>query len=253
MTEKLQNILVKNWEQMTLTEKKNICGEHFDAETQICDDIPSYCPTNYGGMRKELYKIFYNVFIIKKKFKTSDPLIIENASIQAHGKPLSINLNRRKIDYDMGGHPYKTLKTILPQLFEQKQYIEFNDMLGKNFFANLKQQPVPEFVILYSRDSLDESNKQPLKQIQLRKDKESFNYVLRAAVLIYEDENNESGHAVAGLFCDDEYYIFDSNNILLRMDWTSPDHSKYIKKVNKMHDCEYFYVMADYAIYVKED
>jgi len=254
MTEKIQNILVYNWEQMTLQDKQIICGKHFDADQQICDDIPSYCPSDYGGMRKELYKIFYNVFIKKRKLKTSDPLIIENASIQALGKPLRKDLNKREKIYNMGARPSNTLITILQELFEDEQYLEFEDMIGIKFDVKLtRQQLLPEFIILYAKISSANRYRKPLKRIQLRKDNKTFNYVLRAAALAYLYKRKKGGHAVAGLFCDDEYYVFDSNNILLRMDWTRPNHSEYIKILNKEHDDELFYSQAEYAIYVKED
>jgi hypothetical protein len=251
MTERIQRILVNNWERMTLNDKKIICGEQFDANQQICDDIPSYCPKHYGGMRKELYKIFYNVFIKKNKIKTSAPYIIENASLDARGKPLIRNLKIREMMYK-GEHPEKTLNTVLLELFEEEQYLEFENMLGIKFDVKLeKQQSLPEFVILYNKTQ--QVRPKLIQQIQLRKDNKTFKYVLRTAILIYETEDHENAHAIAGLFCDDEYYVFDSNNILLRLDWTNPDHSEYTKMTSKVYGENYYYERAAYAIYVKFD
>jgi hypothetical protein len=151
-----------------------------------------------------------------------------------------------------GEHPEKTLNTVLLELFEKEQYLEFDNMLGLKFNVKLeKQQSLPEFVILYNKTQQEIPNL--LKRIQLRKDNKTFKYVLRTAVLIYESEDGKNAHAIAGLFCDDEYYVFDSNNILLRLDWTNPDHSEYTKISNNEYGENYFYHRAAYAIYVKED
>jgi hypothetical protein len=156
--------------------------------------------------------------------------------------------------YGMGGHPDKTLNTILQELYEEEQYLECEDVVGITLNVKLEnQQPLPEFVIVYKKMFLVGNKKNTRKQIQLWKDNESFKYVLRAASLRYSNKNGKSGHAVAGLFCDDEYYIFDSTNILLRMDWTRPNHSEYINIVKEKKNTEFIYNHADYSIYVKED
>jgi hypothetical protein len=78
-------------------------------------------------------------------------------------------------------------------------------------------------------------------------------YSLRSANLHFKATT--STHVVAGLYCDDEYYVFDSNNVLVKYDWWDENHSVYIDASSKSYkkDPQFTYLFWYYAIYVRDN
>lgn len=253
LTEHLNNLLRKQWHIMGKEEKDSICGKGF-AKSNICQAISDYCYISFKGMRNELFKIFYNVFINKQAMTTRDPNIIEDVSILVENEAeqvITSSNEEKELLYNKGGQPVEAIASILDELYQQSN-VDF--LLSEVNFRNFQYfnggyvYSWPEFVVLSNIDykmSLDDVDSVPLSY-NVTLDDETKQYVLRAANLLYG--NKSSRHVIAGLWCDGEYYVFDSNNYLVKFDWWKNDHSAYLKKATYLDDAKF--INWQYLIYV---
>jgi hypothetical protein len=60
-------------------------------------------------------------------------------------------------------------------------------------------------------------------------------YSLESGVMYILNLDEDEGHAVSLLRCQDRWYIYDSNNILVECDWYKGDIASYKKEIKKLN------------------
>ena len=227
-----------------------IATNNFYDDTKLHPDVRTYIKTNIDSfsklnnktfqLRTLLFGMIYLLFIKKVKAQEADGNFV--AAIGARVKGLYYHKDQFKwenndmIKYGNSGHA--GLKNIvLSILFKENiDYIFNKNILYYN------NQPI----IIYDynpKRSITES-------IKIRDNK----YNLEAGIIGLYSPNNNKGHSVAGLKCDDKYYIYDSNNYIVYNEWYR-DHAKTIDYINKYYNNYYNYNYKGiyYTIYVKEE
>jgi hypothetical protein len=241
LTQVLHDYLYQQWLNMTITEKQQVCGNQFNEEHQNCEAIADYCSREYTHIRNELYKVFYNVFIRKEKMKTSDPEIIENVAINVkkkqHLKELVPYITKQAI-VD-AGEVIEPMQAILYALFKYSNFMQVDKDIEVNgvydLLYSLNKQSLYEvpFVVVVNEKNIQLP---PAKHITIIRSNEEKKFALVAANLHFSSIQKNFEHVVAGLLCDEQFYVYDSNNLMVVYDWTQGDHSLYFQKAEQHYN-----------------
>ena len=78
-------------------------------------------------------------------------------------------------------------------------------------------------------------------------------YKLQSASIFFDIKSLNDSHAISGLYCNEKYYVYDSNNIISYCKWNKSIFNEYIDLLNNFYDNDnykYNYII-DLAIYIK--
>jgi hypothetical protein len=163
--------------------------------------------------------------------------------------------------YANGSTTLSTIKVILGTLFLDTEYkiidMGYNNNYYKRLYEDKKSKNLQNLGVKWT-----ELTVLPLilvillssNFVELRKSfiLNNANYSLESGVMIIS--NGISGHAVSMLRCEDRWYIYDSNNILVECDWHMGNIDPYKKKLAD-HGLEYAkhpHFMIAHLEYVRE-
>lgn len=233
------------------------------------------CLTMDKPLKYLLYTIIYLILI--KGRRMSDHKTNISAELAARVKSLYKTqkeeefLNLKKINaddrnmYSKGGYPNLTIILLLKTLFHKSSYMivfekETNylekyrsgdsykvtsDALMKNTMISNINTDIPEIILIMF--SIASNRMHALKQLVI----DNITYKLTSACIIVNDATH-GVHVIAGLTCENTWYIYDSNNIIHNCEWYDLNHCQgYIINRNKNFKYNYNFTGFSYHIYSK--
>ena len=239
----IANLMRMKWEILPKDEKKKIINlGNLDT-----------CLTQNTSLRIMLYMIIYNI-LVKGKFvnRNRDKDFLNE--VAGYTKSLYLTLSEddfknykisdlrkaEKKHYSESGNSLQAITTILMSLFTVNvdYAIMPQNMIKKTIL-------MPRFYVIHRI----ENNIAP----EFFKVEET-KYTLQSAAFWFRTNDN-GAHAIAGLRCKNEWYIYDSNNVLIKCDWHKGNFKPYEKIIEKEKERLYEILSTPtfyYAIYTRQ-
>lgn len=218
--------------------------------------IPFNTCLSEKSLKTKLHVILYNLFINEKKgnnwIKASDNIIksmIENNEIEG-GRPIeAVNniVNQLQLTENI---------KVIDLLKENIKELDILDELGTvtNFkLVNGKLEKIDSVLGAPAAEYDSTLPKVFIHNYSLHNAHKVINinncrYSLVASSLAISGDS--IGHAIAGLKCNDVYYIYDSNNFIIKVDWRN---TSWIHDYNSITRKSITFNHYNYLVYIKED
>ena len=204
------------------------------------------CLTKDTDLHVILYTIIYLVLVKGQKAQLSNANFTSEVAAQINNlaeakgdknyrrsKKIAENVEELRNKYGDSGNPIDAIYVILNEMFSTEYLILSNTEYSETI---IKWKINPNILVfLYPKGPI-------YKRITFN----NVQYEIQAAniALDYYHEVTKKwviGHAVAGLRCGEEFYIYDSNNIILNIDW--------FKNENDIHYGKYTFQGFRYWVY----
>lgn len=236
LTEHTKKLLQQQWKQFDENSKKMICGAKYP---DACESLENACPLSGESKRISLMRIFYNVFIRGVKLHPFSSKLIERNAAESLNKVKGFTGNSTSLElFNQGANVTRilvALQDVIINLFHKVPYL-WLDSSNKTLWNNddkdsqnieLKVNGKYEFIVV---DGTSVSfNETPYTITHKGEGNEFVEYHILVGCLIHVNIVGIGGHAIVGLKCDDEYYVYDSNNVLAVTNWHVGDIGEYIR------------------------
>jgi hypothetical protein len=253
LTQYTNSLLHHQW--YVLPDKTYICGTNYP---NSCEEIKDACPLDGEPTKLALMRIFYNIFIRGEKLKPSDPKLIEREAAQTLRTTNynSITYTGREL-FDRGAFDKEILDSLFKvtrSLFDTMPFAWLDG--GNNTMWRMVNNTIMlygsvlyEFIII---DGSTINSNIGIPQNVVQYGNNTTDYYTIAGCLI-KISINGGGHAIAGLKCENQYYIYDSNNILAITDWHLNDFTAYFETARNKYNTNNITVMGVIAyLYVPD-
>ena len=224
----IQKILYKKWNQ-TLTNDPT----YIDEIKQMSFDA---CPLNIKNM---VFKLIYQLIIKKEKLSIDKNIFMDFSDELYKIEELKKGSTMWK-GYLQGGDPYILLKHLINNIFYDNECKlipdkYYND-ISKNLIIDISHNY--DMLIYYNYDNII------VKEITTKYENKNIKYKLIGGIChtVYYNkiDNSElAGHIMACFMCNNKEYMYDSNGILIRINWIKNDLSFYDKIIYNIYATMY--------------
>jgi hypothetical protein len=170
-----------------------------------------------------VYKLILNFFIPGKTYVQERCCDVYNANIEVTRNEV---FDKLYTELCLGGRC--VAGSDAEKEFNRRLDAGFDDIPGPEIFElNINPRLDVETVVINNNFLT------PIKEIPLQISSGGNDYKIVASFIGFN--TNDSGHAIAGLRCNDISYIYDSNNYIAYSDWHKGDFSGYISKIGNAY------------------
>ena len=180
------------------------------------------CPLKL--QRYDFYYYFYKYHLNRSKIMELINLFFKSKKTQ-NAQKLINKLDIRSPGWEktrQGFNPGQAIQKILPIIMNSDDYVIYNINLKKPLIISKKTKFIFIKETIYIKTINDPRIRIPTGFV--------LDHVVIGITFIYNDWTKNSAHAISGYVCNNEYYIYDSNNYkYCKLDWRDPENIKEYK------------------------